>query len=110
MAGSVHRGYKTGKGCSGFTYKNGVVEAIRVTSPAIFIFENVVGVADCPRDTRGNRQDPPVKDGQYYCTVSVFVFVYCTVQYSRPCCIILEHCTAMKYNMIFKIILLHTVQ
>ena len=40
------RGYEDGTGSSGYTYKHGVLSALKRLSPAIFLFENVIGVCD----------------------------------------------------------------
>lgn len=54
-------GYESGDGCSGHTYQFGVVEAMRHLNPALLLFENVVGVAESTKDSKGNKQDPAVK-------------------------------------------------
>lgn len=69
----VLSGYKSGKGCSGQTYQAGVKEATRRTNPAIVIFENVTGVADRSRDSKGKVREPAIEAG-FLCS-----------QYQRKC-------------------------
>ena len=52
--------YKTGDGCSGFTYHHGVLDAIDMTSPAVLFFENVLGVADS-KIVHGKKSTPPIE-------------------------------------------------
>lgn len=54
-------GYEDGSGCSGNTYKLGVVKAMQCCAPAIFMFENVTGVADSPKTPKGKKQEPAVE-------------------------------------------------
>ena len=54
-------GYKTGDGCSAFTYKYGVLEVIKLLNPAFMLWENVIDVAHCTKDVNGGKRDPAVK-------------------------------------------------
>ena len=54
-------GYSTGSGTSGSTYQNGVVGAVKRTSPVILFFENVLGVAERKTSPTGNHGTPLVE-------------------------------------------------
>ena len=54
-------GYKTGDGCSAFTYKYGVLEVIKLLNPAFMLWENVIDVAHFTKDVNGGKRDPAVK-------------------------------------------------
>lgn len=54
-------GYVSGSGSSGYTYKFGVHAAAERTCPAIFLFENVLGVLERPKDDNGRRLEPAVE-------------------------------------------------
>lgn len=60
-------GYTDGSGSSGVTYKLGVKRAIEQTNPAIFLFENVVDVANRPRGKDGEETPlRPVEAMSFY--------------------------------------------
>ena len=51
-------GYVTGDGCSGITYKLGLLEAAKKTHPALLMYENVVGVAERATAEDGSKLPP----------------------------------------------------
>ena len=51
--------YSDGSGSSGETYQLGFKEAIKQTSPTVGLFENTVGVAECPKDPKDKTKKLP---------------------------------------------------
>ena len=64
--------YETGDGCSGFTYQHGVIDAIKVTSPAVLYFENVVGVAQSRQVKKGEKTTPAIQ-ARYMNIYDIFI-------------------------------------
>ncbi|CAE7438961.1 MDN1 [Symbiodinium sp. CCMP2592] len=56
--------YQKGKGCSGSTYQNGVLQASKELAPALLFFEQVVGILDSPVQKNGKRKTPLVQAGR----------------------------------------------
>ena len=53
--------YTDHDGCSGQTYRLGVLKGIEKTSPAVAFYENTKGVADHKRDTKGVAHRPRIE-------------------------------------------------
>lgn len=53
--------YTDHDGCSGQTYRLGVLKGIEKTSPAVALYENTKGVADHKRDTKGVAHRPRIE-------------------------------------------------
>ena len=75
--------YETGTGSSGFTYRHGVIDAIKSTNPAVLYFENVTGVIQSRALKDKSKTTPPIEATwhllQMFVNVSkmcLFAFVY----------------------------------
>ena len=67
--------YETGDGCSGFTYRHGVCDAISMTNPAVLFFENVLGVADS-KVVNGKKSVPPIQATNDKIVSYMHIYIY----------------------------------
>ena len=71
--------YQTGEGCSGRTYQEGFIDAIKSTSPRIAFFENTVGVAEISRGNDGNIEQPMIEvtnENIFFIIFFCFIYIY----------------------------------
>lgn len=78
-------GYVSGSGSSGYTYKFGVHAAAERTCPAIFLFENVTGVLDKPKDDNGRRLDSAVEAWSLSQQKQINLFSNVSICFILPC-------------------------
>ena len=74
--------YMDHDGCSGVTYRLGVKQGIKVTTPAVGFYENTKGVADAVKDPSGTKHRPRIEVGLYIENLhihlkNIYIYIYC---------------------------------
>ena len=64
--------YTSGDGCSGVTYRLGCKQAIQNCCPAVAFFENTKGVAECVKNSAGEKQRPRIEVQGYENNIYIY--------------------------------------